>query len=51
MRSIKESEELADLLISVIHGLLMKNNMSIAINNGDLYICDHDIDRNYRAEI
>ena len=51
MRSIKESEELAGLLISVIHGLLMKNNMSIAMNNGDLFICDHDIDKSYRVEI
>ena len=51
MRSIKESEELADLLISVIHGLLMKNNISLAMNDRDLFICDHDIDMNYKVEI
>ena len=51
MRSIKESEELADLLISVIHGLLMKNNMSIAMNDGDLFVVDHDIDKRYKVKI
>jgi hypothetical protein len=49
MRTIKESEEMASTIISLIHGLLAKNNLSFAVKDGQLILFDHDVDRYYKV--
>ena len=49
MRTIKESENLANATINLIHSLLKKNNLSLAIEDNKLILFDHDVDRYYEV--
>lgn len=49
MRTIKESEEMASVIINFIHELLIKNNLSFAVEDGQLILFDHDVDKYYKV--
>jgi hypothetical protein len=51
MRTEKESKELADVMINIIHKLLSKNNLFIAIKDKKLFLLNHDTNKFYQSKL
>ena len=49
MKTEQESKELADVMINIIHELLSKNNLSIAIVGKKLLLLDHETNKSYQV--